>query len=154
MTSGNISEILFQVNHVALKDSIKKLWPEHSKAIGLNKKFEEVKFLSITLGNFLKSTLGADVLTLLRITKYQIVLATLKSQQDEKVWAITGKGPAVITISLSDPKEEILNYTHYPFELAEFVEEILCVSQVNAASIMEVLVNSTNQIIQYINEQD
>ncbi|WP_372369937.1 hypothetical protein [Candidatus Uabimicrobium sp. HlEnr_7] len=147
--SGNISEILFQVNHASLKGALKSLWAEHSTKMRLDKSFEEVKFFSKTLENFIRSPLGGDVLTLLRITGYQIVLATQKVDDKEKLWAITGKGPAVIYAAAGNVQEEVF-YIRYPFEFIEFIEQVLAISQLNPSDIMETIVGSTNKIISTI----
>lgn len=150
--SGNISEILFKVEHAALKEAIKGLWDNYSSEIGLYKKFEEVKFFAKTLENFIRSPLGIDILTLLRITGYQIVLANKQENNFEKLWAITGKGPAIVHNFLEQRREEEILYIRYPFELIEFVEQVLLISNQSASDVMETIVSSTNQIIMTINK--
>ena len=148
--SGNISEILFQVDHASLKSALKTLWMEHSTKMRLDKSFEEVKFFAKTLENFIRSPLGGDVLTLLRITGYQIVLATQKVDNKDKLWAITGKGPAIIYASTVGNKQEEVFYIRYPFEFIEFVEQVLAVSEQSPSDVMETIVGSTNKIISTI----
>ena len=146
--SGNISEILFQVDHASLKSTLKNLWIEHSGKMQLDKSFEEVKFFAKTLENFIRSPLGGDVLTLLRITGYQIVLATQRVDNKEKLWAITGKGPAIIYTNTGG-QEEVF-YIRYPFEFIEFVEQVLAISELSPSDVMETIVSSTNKIISTI----